>query len=829
MLLPSDESTTTSEPPTVNDTDGTDMVNVTNSDSHASMKEAISRNDSSISSIQEQEPHPMINHSANTSAPTPIPLKSNTKVANVIDEPPPRRIINNALSEEKLANLPRLSHHLVDEARRNLLRAIAYMTDAEQRDVIDACAFGDKAHIKDKRKSGEPYITHPIAVAEILAGFHLDRDTIIAAILHDTVEDTEVTHQQLVERYGQVVARLVDGVTKLKSSKHNKQQNKAATFHKILIATLNDPRVLIVKLADRLHNMSTLDAVRPEKQKATAQETLGFYVPFARIMGLNDIADYMEILCYRNLDPVMYTKMSDKLLQQGLGRNFQKDTIHRYLTKVLDELELSAHVRVLDNRVELYRLFFGNRGEINNLLRHYAFEVVMNSIEDCDTLANYLKSQYDIPEECIEDNIRHPLPGGKQSLTMTYVRDNDTITVTILTRRMQAAARLGVIGVEHASKISQSVIQASLRNMKELVDSQLKDYEDDDSTFENMVDTIDELISYLNSRKILCYSPRGQAYELPRGATALDFAFAVGPKVGHIAVGAKIDNAAAKLGSILQNGQTVEIEVNKDAKPKAEWLGIVVTNKARGQLQRWFRKLPNDEQQQHGKQALDRALQTYDKSLSDLSDADWDDLLQWQNTDDRNELFENISTGTLLPQLVVSRLFSDAVAKKHAEDHAQGGHQPQYLLSNTNGVEVDYAGCCHPIYGDPIIGHLTTHGLVLHRHRCYSIAKKYDDKPYELVQLAWHSEEYIEKNLNNQSERAHFTVYLKINLVLNHEQISQVVYELRQVNIGVEKVDVQDSETILHVIVRSRNHLTQGIRALRSCLGFPNIQRLYHL
>lgn len=160
--------------------------------------------------------------------------------------------------------LPKLSHHMVDDAQYNLLRAVGYLNAAERRDIIDACKFGDIAHIKDKRKSGEPYITHPIAVAEILAGFRLDRDTIIAAILHDTVEDTEVSDDQLEQRYGQVVAKLVDGVTKLKSSNHNKQQNKAATFHKILTATLADPRVLIIKLADRLHNMSTLDAVRPE-------------------------------------------------------------------------------------------------------------------------------------------------------------------------------------------------------------------------------------------------------------------------------------------------------------------------------------------------------------------------------------------------------------------------------------------------------------------------------------------------------------------------------------------------------------------------------------
>ncbi|WP_051086873.1 RelA/SpoT family protein [Psychrobacter lutiphocae] len=716
------------------------------------------------------------------------------------------------------------------------MRAVAYLNDTEKQDVLDACAFGDKAHIKDRRKSGEPYITHPIAVAEILAGFRLDRDTIIAAILHDTVEDTEVTSEEIRERYGANVARLVDGVTKLKSSSHNKQQNKAATFHKIMTATLDDPRVLIIKLADRLHNMSTLGAVRPEKQRSTATETLQFYVPFARLMGLNDIADYIEILCYRNLDPVMYTKMADKLLQHGLGRKYQKESIEQYLNYVLYKHAITGHVRVIDNQVVMYRQFFRNRGEMEDLLRHYAFEIVTNTIEDCDSLSQYLIKKYRIPASLIEDNIRHPLPGGNQSLTLTYIRDNDTIKVTLLTRKMQAASRLGVIGAEQASDLSRSVIKASLRNMKELIDIKHEDEDEDhqhtdqvDDDYDEIVETIDDLIAYLNSRKIVCYSPKGRAYELPRGATALDFAYAVGPKVGNIATGAKINDENAKLGSILQAGQTVEIEVDKDAKPKAEWLGIVVTSKAQRTLKRWFSNLSIEEQQQHGKQALDRALQTYDKSLADVTDSDWEDLLQWQNASSKEDLYRSMSAGALLPQLVVSRLFSDDVTKLHHEAHETGFDRPNQLLSNANGVEVHFAGCCRPIFGDPIIGHLTKHGLVLHRHRCYSIINKYAEKPYELVQLNWYSEEEVEKHIKHPSERPHFTAYLKINLALNDEQVSHVLYTLRQLSIGIEKVDIRSDSTIIHVIVRSRSHVLEGIEALRPHVGFGSIRRLYRL
>lgn len=728
--------------------------------------------------------------------------------------------------------LPKLSHHLVDDAQYNLLRSVGYLTANERCDIIDACEFGDIAHIKDKRKSGEPYITHPIAVAEILAGFRLDRDTIIAAILHDTVEDTEVSDEQLEERYGKVVARLVDGVTKLKSSSHNKQQNKAATFHKILTATLADPRVLIIKLADRLHNMSTLDAVRPEKQRATAQETLDFYVPFARLMGLNDIADYIEVLCYRNLDSDMYNKLSDKLLQHGLGRNFQREAIHRYLSIVLNNLGLNGLVTVLDNRVVIYRQFFRNRGEINALLRHYAFEIVLDNVDACNKLAYYLIKKYQIDDTHIADNIRRPLPGGNQSLTLIYERDNDVVKVTILTKQMQSAARLGVIGAEHASDVSQSVIQASLRNMKDLVDEDNLNEQSPD--FSAAVATINELMDYLHSSKIICYSPKGRAYELPQGATALDFAYAVGPMVGNVAIGANIEGKTAKLGTVVKNGQLVEIEVDKHSEPKAEWLGFVVTNKAREEILRWFKDLSAADKKLHGQQALARALRTYQKNLDDLTESDWKNLTEWRGLTEKDALFEQISSGTLLPQLIVTRLFSDEVRDLQAREHSEDMTQPQQLIVNTSGVELDFANCCHPIYGDPIVGHLSRHGLVVHRHKCFSLDEIRKDNPYQVIQLRWRSDEAVKQGSPDEYDikntgKIRFHAYLKLSIALSDEQITEVIYHLRQLNMGIEAVDVRSSDTIIHIIVRSRNHLAQGIRELRSLLGFPNIMRLYQL
>lgn len=724
-------------------------------------------------------------------------------------------------------NIPtRFSHPLVDEAKDSLMNAVSYLEPKERADILRACHFGDVAHIKDRRKSGEPYITHPMAVAEILAGFLLDKDTIIAAILHDTVEDTEVTDEMLMSEFGETVARLVDGVTKLKSSSMSKQQSQAATFHKILNATLIDPRVLIIKLSDRLHNMSTMDAVREEKQKSTARETLDFYVPFARIMGLNDIADYIELLCYRNLNPVMYNKFNDKLLQHGLGRNFQKIEISTYLQKLLNHLNLKGQVQVLDNRTSMYRQFFKNRGQANRLTRQYDFEVILEDIGACDKLAYHLIQKFEIADHNIKDNIRKPLAGGNQSLSLIYQKDYNFIKVTIMTVRMKEASRLGVLG-NNKNDISQSVIQASLRNMRDLA---MVEGEDTETSLK----VINELMSYLHERKIVCYSPQGRAYELPRGATALDFAYAVGPMVGNIATGADINGEHGKLGLVLADGDTVSIDIDKNATPKADWLGFVATNKARNEILKFLKHLPHEEKEYYGKEALMRALKPYDKSLADLSEQDWSDILAWRGVETQGDIFMQIATGSLLPQLVVSRLFSEEV------DIADGAEitQTKHLLAGIKGVEVAFSKCCNPMYGDHIVGHLSARqGLVVHRHKCYALEKIRAENPYQVIQLNWKVDVKIDHD--HSVGQLHFPAALKIHAMLNEEQMSQAIYELRDLNIGIEQTIVKADEkstatggvgaTFIQVVVRSRAHLEEGIIKLRQLLGYPSIMRLYQM
>ena len=713
--------------------------------------------------------------------------------------------------------LPKRSHPEVDAAQHDLMRLLGYLSASDREQVLRACAFGDAAHIHDKRKSGEPYITHPLAVAEILASFRMDVQTLVAAILHDTVEDTAVTEADIKAQFGADVAQIVNGVTKLKSS-NEKHINKANTFYKIITATLEDPRVLIVKLADRLHNMSTIDAVPEKKQRSTAQETLDFYVPFARIMGLNDLADYIEILCYRSLNAAMYHKLSDKLLQHGLGRAFQRESIHNYLNIVLNRLNVKGYVKDVDNRVTLFRQFFKNRGEINDLLWRHEFMLVMDEIDHCDRVARYLTEKYQIPANQIEDHIRHPQAGGNQSLTLTYHTEQNTIKIKILTKTMLKTTRLGILMGEEASYLSRSVIQASLRNLQNLI----HEHAVDDTMPNEAVAVVDKLIDYLHERKIICYTPKGDAYELPRGSTALDFAFAVSSSLAMHATGASINGHKAKLGTVLKTGQTVQLDTDANAEPKAEWLGFVATNKARRVLFEWLKGLTAEQRQAQGQAAFARALTNQGLDITKLDDSAWQKLLSWRGLVDKTALFEELTTGKLLPQIAVSWLLTpEQLAENQA--HAHADHQPQSLISDAPGMEATLSSCCHPIYGDPIVGHLSKNGLVVHRHKCFSIDEIRKINDYQVIPLHWR--QASETDALNQ--RVYFDAALRIHQRLTDEQVSEVIFLVREVNAGFESIEHRAGYSLLFVVVQSREQLAQLILRLRTYLGYPNIQRLY--
>ncbi len=683
----------------------------------------------------------------------------------------------------------------VSQAKQQLKIIIdAYLSASDVERVLVACDYADIAHDGITRKSGEPYILHPIAVSSILSHMRLDAETLMAALLHDVIEDTDFNKDDICEKFGRTVAELVDGVTKLSHSS-DKEYNKAASFRKILQATLQDPRVIIIKLADRYHNMTTLGSLRPDKRARIAQETFDIFVPMARIVGMNEMADNLEHLCYQNLDLDMFNNVQDALLQTKPKRCEYQSIWEKKLTELLQQHQISGRIKKKNNNIELLRHFVKNDINLQELTHSHAFEIILQSIADCDRLAEILRENFQILH--YEDHIRRPLPGGNQSLMMRLKGEKTTLSLTIQTELMRKAARFGVVLGENAPQACRSAIQASMQNLNVLVDG------------ECAKTTFSDLLDYLHQEKIWVYTPHGHLHELPQGATAVDFAYSASLFLGNHAVGAKINGETRPLSTPLVSGQVIEIITDVLATPNPDWLSFINTQKARRAIQNILRDQDIEEQQLVGQQALNRALKLFNRSIKDLTESDWMDILQWRYIESKEQLFEQIAVGDLLPQLVANHLF--------AQGQSLDNQSSTRLIQGTEGVDVKYAHCCNPVLGDPIQGHLSRRGLIVHRARCHNLLHEQHQHPENIMPLHWTSED---------ADDISFTAYLSIDMEMSDEQVSDLIYQCRKEKTGVEMVHNHEDKTYVNIVVHNRKQIAQIIRDLRMHFGFPRIVRL---
>ncbi|WP_336167156.1 RelA/SpoT family protein [Acinetobacter sp. 161(2023)] len=683
----------------------------------------------------------------------------------------------------------------VSQAKQQLKLIVdPYLSVSEVEKVLAACDFADLAHSGITRKSGEPYILHPIAVSCILANMRLDAETLMAALLHDVIEDTQYTKEDITEKFSLTVAELVDGVTKLSQSS-DKEYNKAASFRKILQATLQDPRVIIIKLADRYHNMTTLGALRPDKRARIAQETLDIFVPMARLVGMNEMGDNLENLCYQNLDLDMFDNVQNALRLTKPERCKYQSIWEQNLAELLHNYHIQGRIKKKNNNIELLRHFVKNEMDLQELTHSHAFEIILQSIADCDRLVEALRENFQVIQ--YQDHIRRPLPGGNQSLLIKLKGEKTTLSLTIQTELMRKAARFGVVLGENAPQTCRSAIQASMQNLNTLIDG------------ECAKTTFNDLLDYLHQEKIWVYTPHGQLHELPQGATVVDFAYSASLFLGNHAVGAKVDGEIKPLSTPLISGQVIEVITDVLATPNPDWLSFINTQKARRALQHVLKDQDIEEQRLVGAQALSRALKLFNRSINDLSEADWLDLLQWRHIDNKNTLFEQIAVGDLLPQLVANHLFAH-------DKHPQMENSDR-LIQSTEGIDVKYAHCCNPVLGDPIQGHLTRRGLIVHRIRCHNLLHEQHLHPENIMPLQWKADDV---------DDVRFTAYLAIDMAMNDEQVSDLIYQCRKNNAGVEMVHSNEQRTFVNIVVNNRKHIAKVIRDLRMHYGFPRIERL---
>ena len=678
------------------------------------------------------------------------------------------------------------------------------MSPAAIDNIMEAYRFGASAHEGQKRVSGAPYISHPVAVATILAEQRMDAQTIIAAILHDVIEDTATEKAQLEEQFGEEVADLVDGVSKLDQLKfHSRQQAQAESFRKMLLAMAEDIRVIMIKLADRTHNMRTLGSMPPVKRRRIARETLDIYAPIANRLGINSIRLELEDLGFRSLYPYRY-RVIEKTLKKALSHHKQLvKKISQRLSDALDELKIIADVGGREKHMySIYRKMRHKGRPLSEIVDMFGFRIIVDDVDTCYRVLGMVHRLYKPMPGRFKDYIAIPRINGYQSLhTTLFGPDGIPLEVQIRTIDMDRVAESGIAAhwLYKSDDSSNESANASAREwLARLVE--LDHGADSEEFLENVrVDLFPD--------KVYVFTPRGDIMRLPMGSTSVDFAYAVHTDVGNRCVAAKVDRRMVPLRTPLLNGQTVEIITAKGARPNPAWVNFVATAKARSAIRQYLKNLKRGEAIDLGKRLLGHAMGEFDKKIRNASTREMKVLLGELNLPDQKSLYEEIGLGKHLAPLIARRLVG------HAEGTAKKDPAP-LAIEGTEGVVVSYARCCYPVPGDSIIGFLSSgKGIVIHRDTCGNLTE-YRKQPDKWISVNW------KENVQRQS-----MVELRADVNNKTGVLAAVAANIAETHSNIDSVSVveRDEKTvtlIFHLQVRDRVQLAQVMRSIR---GMPDV------
>ncbi len=678
------------------------------------------------------------------------------------------------------------------------------MSPAAIDNIMEAYRFGASAHEGQKRVSGAPYISHPVAVATILAEQRMDAQTIIAAILHDVIEDTATEKAQLEEQFGEEVADLVDGVSKLDQLQfHSRQQAQAESFRKMLLAMAEDIRVIMIKLADRTHNMRTLGSMPPVKRRRIARETLDIYAPIANRLGINSIRLELEDLGFRSLYPYRY-RVIEKTLKKALSNHKQLvKKISQRLSDALDELKIIADVGGREKHMySIYRKMRHKGRPLSEIVDMFGFRIIVDDIDTCYRVLGMVHRLYKPMPGRFKDYIAIPRINGYQSLhTTLFGPDGIPLEVQIRTIDMDRVAESGIAAhwLYKSDDSSNESANASTREwLARLVE--LDHGADSEEFLENVrVDLFPD--------KVYVFTPRGDIMRLPMGSTTVDFAYAVHTDVGNRCVAAKVDRRMVPLRTPLLNGQTVEIITAKGARPNPAWVNFVATAKARSAIRQYLKNLRRGEAIDLGKRLLSHAMGEFDKKIRNASTREMKVLLGELNLSDQKSLYEEIGLGKHLAPLIARRLVGNA------DGNAKKDPAP-LAIEGTEGVVVSYARCCYPVPGDSIIGFLSSgKGIVIHRDTCGNLTE-YRKQPDKWISVNW------KENVQRQS-----MVELRADVNNKTGVLAAVAANIAETHSNIDSVSVveRDEHTvtlIFHLQVRDRVQLAQVMRSIR---GMPDV------
>ncbi len=688
-----------------------------------------------------------------------------------------------------------------------LQESVAYLPVEQVERVMYAFGVGARAHAGQERKSGEPYITHPVAVARVLAELGMDAETIIAALLHDTLEDTELTREALAGEFGEVVADLVDGVTKLDKMRFGtRQEADAESFRKMLLAMARDIRVILIKLADRLHNMRTLGAKDLVSRRRIARETLEIFGPIAQRLGMNKFKAELQDLGFRALYPDRYRVISERIRSAIGNRREAMTKIETALAERLGADHLQSRVvGRIKSPWSIYSKMRSEHKSFAQLMDVYGFRVVVDSVVSCYVALGVVHALYKPVDRRFKDFIAIPKANGYQSLhTVLLGPFGAPIEVQIRTAEMDSVAESG-IAAHWAYKTDSGPANSAQARAREwlasLVDSQVNTT--------SSAEFIENVKIDLFPDEVYVFTPHGDILSLPRNATALDFAYAVHTDVGDHAVAARVDKKLLPLRARLESGQQVEIITAPSAMPNPAWLEAVVTGKARTAIRQHLKHLQHEDAVDFGHRMLDRALDALGYSLDGISPAVLDRFLTSVKLRRLEELLSDIALGNRMPDRVAAQLLrSRGTQSGDAPQQAPHADENIRITGAERGV-LSFANCCHPLPGDVIVGYLSPgKGIVVHREECPNV-----------VELRKGSERRVGIEWGREVQ-GDYRAELRIEVANHPGVLATVAAAIAAADSNIENVEYVERDaaaaTLLFALeVKNRKHLADVIRRVR--------------
>ena len=689
-----------------------------------------------------------------------------------------------------------------------------YLDSKQIEQIHKAFEFANSAHSGQFRTSGEPYVSHPIAVANILSSFKMDEDSLSAAMLHDVIEDCGIPKMVIEKEFNRNVANLVDGVSKLDQLDiFSKTEAQAENFQKMILAMAKDIRVIVVKLADRLHNMRTLHYVDRDKQLRISKETLEIYAPIAHRIGMNNVYRELEDLSFEIIYPLRHKYLVAAFKKNRGGQKRLLKKIKRSLERKLVDQGIPAYVEGREKHIySIYRKMKESRRSFEEIMDVCAFKVIVDTPDNCYKTLGVVHSIFKPIEGRFKDYISIPKSNGYQSIHTGVVGlDGQPIEIQIKTEEMNEMAENGIAshwlykmgkGIESSPQKKARIWVADLLEMR--------------GSFETSEDFIESVKTDIFPEEIYVFTPEGKIIQMTAGSTAVDFAYAVHTDIGHHCRACRINRKLAPLSVPLESGQTVEIVRDKFPQTSPAWLNFAVTSRARNSIRHYLSNLKTSEARKLGKKLLEQSLEALNIKLKNLEKSDLRKALDGIKVRSLNKLLEEIGLGRRVGNVVARQiigLLDKTVRKKDKSLIA-------LEITGTEGLVVNYATCCRPIPGDSVIGHFTSSGLVVHQERCKNILSFRED-PKQCFPVNWHQE--LERE---------FSTDIKIQALDKPGLLATMASTITNSNINIESIRTQELDSghiefVLSIQVIDRDHLANIIKRLKGLKNVTSINRIH--